>query len=139
MIDRSNLQPLVNVPKGKKPKKRMRALSSKRGQLNHKYRMLKREFLKQHPICQHWLAENGWEEVHGLAGLTYRKGDMIPVSAHVMESYFHAPRSSEIHHKKGRYSFFLDTTTWMAVRPGHDVYIHQDPKRYEKGYCLPRR
>lgn len=103
--------PLINVPKKKKAKKAIRKVAKKRGPLNAQYMKLREEFLKAHPYCEYCLLE------------------AIKVCP-----------STEIHHKKGRGKYLLDTTTWMAVsNEGHKA-IHADPKTsYAKGYMLPRR
>jgi hypothetical protein len=47
--------------------------------------------------------------------------------------------SSEVHHKKGRGEFFLDSTTWLAVcRPCHQ-YIETHPiEAKEMGFSVER-
>ncbi len=123
--ERSHI-PLVNVPKKKKAKKPIRKVSKKRGPLNSQYMRLRDLFLKANPHCQHYMAENygtlDWTRIEP----AFILGDI--------------PDSTEIHHKKGRGKYLLDTTTWMAVsNEGHKA-IHADPKTsYAKGYMLPRR
>ncbi len=125
LFDQRSHIPLVNVPKKKKAKKPIRKVSKKRGPLNSQYMRLRDEFLKAHPVCQWWLDSRGLNEdtMHGR-------------SMNVAQM----PPSTEIHHKKGRGKYLLDTTTWMAVsNEGHKA-IHADPKTsYAKGYMLPRR
>lgn len=127
--ERSHI-PLVNVPKKKKPRKPIRKVSKKRGPLNAQYMRLRAEFLKEHPYCQFWLME------------TFEKCRPLPE----LEWMYHfqggigCPPSTEIHHKKGRGKYLLDTETWMAVSNEAHKAIHADPKTsYAKGYMLPRR
>lgn len=115
-------------------RKRLNPVSKKRIKINKEYSRLRAEFLKAHPWCQFWLAETSPEgplseeyaiENNGLFVL-----DSIPNQC---------PRSTDIHHKKHRGRYLLDTSTWMAVsRHAHD-YIHSHPaEAYAKGYLLPR-
>lgn len=131
MIDRTNLKPLLRPKKKSKAiRTHIRKQSRRRAKESALYAKLRDHFLSDHPYCQHWLAENygGIGEVEKMEQLfMHGKPD------------FMIPRSCEIHHRKGRGRFYLDTSTWMAVRAGHEEFIHKDPKRYEKGYCLPRR
>lgn len=141
MIDRSNSKPMFKQAKRKSKlvRTRINPISKKKVKANAIYSRLRRAFLKKHPVCQHWLAENGWYELTYDSCQRYAKvDDKVTFPADVMFLKFKAPASGEIHHKRGRGRFFLDVGTWMAVRPGHEIYIHNDPKRYEKGYCLSR-
>lgn len=50
------------------------------------------------------------------------------------------PRATEIHHKKGRGKYLLDTSTWMALSQEGHRHIHNNPKEaYEKGWMLTRK
>jgi hypothetical protein len=97
------------------------------GKLMSEYMKLRAQFLNDHPYCQWFLAERGydWEFIN------------TP-----FDSFKHAadfPRSTEIHHKKGRGKFLLDTSTWMAVSRKSHILIHKNVKdSYSKGYLLPR-
>jgi hypothetical protein len=104
-------EPLVNKPKAKKPKKAMPKVTKKRNQLNRQYMKLREAFLKKHYWCQFHIAEK-----------------------------LYATPATEIHHKKGRGKFLLDTSTWMAVSSRAHKEIHENTKySYEKGYMLLRR
>lgn len=106
----------------------IRRVSLKRAKLNREYSKLKAEFLKFHPYCLYFIREYG--EVESL--VTFRGGRT--------SNGWIVPESVDIHHKKGRGKYLLDTTTWMAVsREGH-IRIHNDPKHsYDMGYMEPRR
>ena len=109
--------------KRKTPMKRV----SKRRQVESKeYMRLREAFLKEHDICQLWLAE------HGLRESDF--GDRIRSFS------MGCPRSTEIHHRcsgKNRKATYLRTDTWMAVsRNGHE-FIHRNPAiAYERGWLL---
>lgn len=120
--------PLKRETRAKKTRSRINPISQKRRSILKEYTKLKAEFLKNHPFCQHYLLEN-------------YPGFALCVLEHMaLTGQIKAPKSEEIHHKKGRARFMLDTSTWMAVRAGHDKFIHGDPKSaYAKGYMLPRR
>lgn len=129
--ERSHI-PLVNVPKKKKAKKPIRKVSKKRGPLNAQYMRLRADFLKTHPYCQWFLTEIGNRQENVRAdGMAIDNNE---------NRFVMCPLSTEIHHRKGRGKYLLDTLTWMAVsNEGHKA-IHADPKTsYAKGYMLPRR
>ena len=120
----------------------LRPVSAKRARLNKIYSALRKKFLEEHPLCQHWLAENGWEQSEQFGVVVFSNnthGFGVPYTPHAMVLHFAAPMSCDIHHRRGRGKYLLDVSTWMAVsREGHDA-IHRDPKTsYEKGYMLPR-
>lgn len=146
MLQRSHV-PLVHAPKAKKPKSRLtrggaiKPVSAKRAKLNKVYSALREAFLRDHPFCQHWMAECGLDEKEVIRNNGWyfpKETDGVKTCFLSYRQMAQVPRSSEIHHQKGRDRFLLDTSLWMAVRACHSVYLHTDPKRYEKGYCLPR-
>jgi len=124
--------PIVRQKPVKKLKRRLARISKKHSKELREYSNVAQQFLKDHPYCQHWLAERGFSEKDVKEGILIFRDEQ---GSHWCE----VPRSKEIHHMKGRGRFLLDTRFFMACRPGHATYIHLDPKRYEKGYCLPRR
>ena len=104
-------EPLVNNPKEKKAKRAMPKTSKKRSRITREYMKLRAKFLIENPHCE-------WCKVE--------LGGLVP--------------ATEIHHRKGRGSFMLDTSTWYAVSHQGHLWIHSNPKyAYEKGYMLPRR
>lgn len=113
---------------------RLRPVSKKRIKLNKIYSALRLRFLQDHPYCQHFIAENNLDEKYvilcnGWAYIGCTRAYLIKV-----------PRSVEIHHTKGRGRYYLDASTWMAVRANHSSFIHGKPKEaYAKGYMKPRR
>jgi hypothetical protein len=121
----------------------IRKISKKRVNLNKVYRALSKTFLEEHPFCQHWIAECGLDEAEVIrSGGWYQVELNHPLKPYGLKSYVgkaQVPRSAEIHHKKGRGKYFLDPSTFMAVRPNHAMYIHMFTKEaYERGYMLPR-
>lgn len=102
--------PLVNKPKVKKKNKAIRKTSKKMAALKREYMKLRAEYLLFHPYCEYFSC---FKEIRP---------------------------STEIHHKKGRGKYLLDTSTWMAVcRTAHDE-IHFNPEEsYKRGWMLPRR
>ena len=95
----------------------MKPYSSKRAAQNREYAKRRKAFLESHPWCEVWLKEHdvetadvmadgrAWKE--GWGGITWVVGI--------------APRSTEIHHMKGRGKYLLDESTWLAVgRENHE-------------------
>lgn len=83
----------------KKPTARRETIkprSSKRGKLDALYSILRKIFLKDHPVCQ-----------ANLPGCQ--------------------TAACEVHHKRGRNKYYLDTTTWMACCHSCHVYIETHP------------
>lgn len=115
LTQRSHI-PLVRNEKPKKVKEKKRArtkikpVSKRRAKLNREYSKLREKFLLHNPYCQ-WSMEV--------------LGKPVP--------------ATEIHHKKRRGKYFLDTSTWMSVSKQAHLAIHADPKTsYEKGWMQPR-
>lgn len=125
--------PVVRQKAVKAKRKPMRAISKKHSAKLKEYAKLRAQFLKDHPYCQWWMLKNLVEATHSQLTLDECEA-LAQCGPHPI------PRSTEIHHKKGRGKYLLDVSTWMAVsRTGHD-WIHAHPKEaYEKGYMLPRR
>jgi hypothetical protein len=133
MSDRTHV-PIVHIPRPKKAKKGLSPRSKRGIARNREYKKLKDQFLIDHPYCQHYMAENGIDEKVAIDNL-----GIVLVNRLGNWCYLDIPRSSEIHHKKGRGKYHLDVSTWMATREGHSLFIHGDPKTaYERGYMLPR-
>ena len=133
MIDRSNLQPLVNIPRKKRTRKPLRRVSPKRTRINERYLELRSRFLQLHPYCQIWLSENGYKESDVQDG-------MVVGGSSCTKFFIEVPESEEIHHIKFRGKYFLDTSTWLAVCPGLHRKIHANPAwAYEKGYLKKRK
>lgn len=136
MSERTHI-PIIHVPKTKKPRKRIPRKSKRMSQQEKLYNLLREGFLRNHPFCQHFIAENKLDELDVIknGGRTICWTDRFGAKG----MWITAPAAMEIHHKKGRGKYLLDTRFFMAVRPGHAFYIHGNTKEaYEKGYMLPR-
>lgn len=135
MITQRTHIPLARAASQKKPKRGMSKLSKRMMALKRTYKQLSRDFLLAHPYCQHFMAERGIDERVAIDNM----GIVLCKTGHGWE-YVHVPRAAEIHHRKGRGKYYLDVSTWMAVRPGHSEYIHgaNTAESYRKGYLLPR-
>jgi len=123
--------PILNKPKEKKSRKPIKKVSKVRAALNRQYMKLRAEFLAANPYCQWHILEIGhsWEYA--------QTADFSQFILYGKDPY---PRSTEIHHRKGRGKYFLDTSTWMAVSAEGHRNIHADPATsYAKKYMLPRR
>lgn len=131
--------PLVNKPRVKSKPKPIRKVAKKRVKVNAEYANLREQFLKDHPYCQHFLLERNLDE----SRVYVRTGSgavCSHVNGFVAREWNNIPASREIHHKKGRGKYLLDTSTWMAVSSSGHLAIHANPKEsYAKGYMLPRR
>lgn len=107
-----------------KRKTPLRRMSKRRQSESNEYEKLKEQFLKEHDICQLWMAENN-----------IREGDW---GDRVKAFCMGAPRSTEIHHKfcgSNRKKHFLDVSSWMALSRQSHEKIHQNPKwARENGY-----
>ncbi len=119
---------------------RLKPASKKRVKLNREYMARREAYLESNPICEFWLAENGWFRAEGIEP-RYNHGplDYGSRTADFLRCYGNAPSSTEVHHKKGRGKYLLDTSTWMAVSADGHRYIHKNVKEsYSKGYLLNR-
>lgn len=111
-------------------KKRLNPVSKKRIKINKEYSRLRAEFLAAHPFDQVAVIEAGADEAKVIEnnGWLFKDGQTM---------YF--PVSKEIHHRKHRGRYLLDTSTWYAVSPSTHRWIHDHPKEaMEMGYLLPR-
>lgn len=127
----------IPIPKPTKQSKltrggRIKPVSAKRAKLNKIYSALRKKFLEDNPLCEHWICElyhSTPEEIRPISSIFQDNPAGVK----------HIPKSTDVHHRKGRGKYLLDVSTWMAVsREGHQ-WIHANPKEsYEKGYMLPR-
>lgn len=86
-------------PKNAKPIVRISKKSSKQEKRDELYYILNKEYLRAHPMCEAHLID--------LAGCT---------------TY-----ATEIHHKKGRGEYYLDSTTFLAVCRCCHSWIEKNP------------
>lgn len=67
------------------------------------------QFLAEHPFCQVWLEERGFDEKRVMAANGF-------VFDPIVRRHLRAPRATTIHHRnKRRGSRLLDERHWMAV------------------------
>lgn len=86
------------------------------------YQSLRRRFLLEHPQCQ----VGKCRELALARGETGIREDWVASATHV-------------HHVRGRYQFFLDSKTWLAVCADCHDYIHANSLwATEQGYMGPR-
>lgn len=113
----------------------LRKASPKRAKQLREYSTARKVFLAAHPICQVWLAENGWEELGSYQYGSMRYGITLGMLLHYN---FAAPFSTEVHHKnKRRGAMLLDQAFWMAVsREAHERIESNKAWAREKGYLL---
>lgn len=105
---------------------RISPISKRRRKEVSAYGPAARAFLEAHPICQVWLAENGWREEKFAIGVYAETNPLGGValcgSGDFLIRNFGAPPSTEVHHKnKRRGKMLLDQTHWLAVcRENHE-------------------
>lgn len=111
----------------------LKPVSSKRAKINRIYSALRKAYLASHLDCEWWLKEHGVTEGDVVAN------GYVWLGSGASRTLVRVPPAQDIHHRRGRGKYLLDTSTWMAVsRAGHDA-IHANPKEsYEKGYMMPR-
>lgn len=96
------------------PRKPINKVSDKQDKLNKAYLVLRKQFLKDHPVCQY-------------CNSTSVKPDYCCKIA------------TDIHHMGGRGKYFLDTSTWMSTCREHHTWIHDhDKEARELGYLKSR-
>lgn len=116
---------------------RLSSVSRKRAGEQRIYRQLVRKLLKDHPICQLWLAEHSWKAV-GMCCYA-RPGTTAFVTAEELLARG-AWRSECCHHKRGRGRYFLDESTFAALSNAAHARVHAEPAWAEaNGWLDPRR
>lgn len=111
----------------------LKPVSAKRARINKVYGALRKKFLDARPYCEWWLKEHGCTladmETNGC--VQWNNGFTI--------KWLTVPKSEDVHHRKGRGKYLLDTSTWLAVSRAAHNHIHTFTKEsYDKGYLLPR-
>ena len=102
-----------------KRRKPIKRVSDRRAAQLNEYFGLRERYLAAHPYCEVWLAEHAMECLK-------------------TASASGAPRSCEIHHRRGRVGRqLLDTNFFLAVCRANHERIHANPKwAYEKGFLI---
>jgi len=87
----------------------IKRVSSKRSKEQREYKRLNIAYMTDNPIC----------EVVDQDGVKCSQ------------------RATELHHRKGRYQFYLDTKTFMACCKAHHNHIHENGEwSKERGYLI---
>jgi hypothetical protein len=115
-------------------------ISKKRAAQVRQYRKAADEYLRENPICEVWLKENGWQKIKGdHAGIWYahektgmwgfKPSELIALGA---------PPSVEVHHvNKRRGDRLTDKRHFLAVcRANHDRIENNKGWAREQGYLL---
>jgi len=99
------------------------------------YSGLRKQFLADHPICQVWLVEHGWEQLK--PSLFSHKPSQRVLDAYDM-LITGAPAATEVHHKNGRTGERLnDFAHCMAVSRSSHEWIHANAtKARAKGFLF---
>ena len=125
-----------------KPSPRIKAVSHKRKKELRQYAVLRKQLLAERPICECWLAENGWKKTPD--SFIYFKAIQILPCGHILYRSAYdllssgAPRSTQCHHTKGRGKYLLDYSTFMAVSDYWHKWI--EDHKYQaiaKGWLSP--
>lgn len=99
----------------RKPRKPVRRVSPKQKLLLDRYAKLRSDFLCRVTSCE--ICTDEW-----MAGV---RNDVCA--------------ASQVHHKRGRGKFLLDTDTWMGLCVQHHDAVHRNPRwAMKQGYMLPR-
>jgi hypothetical protein len=141
--------PILHLKKEPKPRSRLtrggriKPVSAKMAKISKIYRALKLQFLQEHPLCQHWLHENGFDESRAVKLHNEFSGSYVTAGTNMADlktiRTWDIPKSTQVHHRRGRGKYHLDVSTWMAVSAEGHAAIHADPeKSYRLGYMLPR-
>jgi hypothetical protein len=119
-----------------KPRKPMKRVSDKRRKQNAEYLKVRSAYLKEHPYCEVWLAENNLTKEQVDAENGYAE-ILVSCQAGCLTEprMVKVPRSTEIHHKEKRGKNLCNIETFLAVsRPAHN-WIHNNPSEARKcGY-----
>lgn len=101
-----------------KPKRKARiaSKSKKQRELDKTYSKLRKEFLEDHCVCAVAVATTVLPDV---------------LYGNILVELGKLPRATEIHHKRGRGRYLLDTSTWAAVSAEGHKWIHANPQEAE--------
>jgi hypothetical protein len=112
----------------------MPRITEQRAAERREYAELRERYLRDHPVCQFWIAERGLDEqiVLQQLGGNLRPGDLWWSGERV-------PFSNQIHHRnKCRRARLTDERWIMAVsQRGHDGIEGRKTWARERGYLLP--
>ena len=132
--------------KNKPARKKLRNVSKNKREQDKIYSKLRRELIKENPICQCWLKNNGWSLLPGGDGVSivyYRAIPLSPVETATPEQLIYiygALVSESCHHTRGRGRYYLAKETFMAVSNHWHRWIedHKD-QAIAKGWLHPEK
>lgn len=98
--------------------KPIRKVSTKRAKQLREYFARRVYFLRENPICQVWMRENGWTR----RDASWFTKDGCDVNCTFLMHVHHAPAATEVHHvAKRRGEMLNDERHWLAVcRHNHE-------------------
>ncbi len=129
---------LQRKPAGPKPKKALPRVTKKRAKQLREYRVLADEYLRENPVCEVWLKENGWEKRgHHAYGIVGHYLQMTATALLSMREY-QAPASVCVHHKnKRRKEMLCNVRYFLAVcQEAHDRIESRKSWARSNGYLL---
>ena len=97
-------------------------VSTKRARQLREYSARRIYYLREHPVCEVWLKENGWIRVETDPGVWTKWKDLSLRSTLPHLLSIGAPAATEIHHvAKRRGAMLNDERNWLAVcRHNHE-------------------
>lgn len=122
----------------------LRRVSKTRASELRRYSEQRKRFLAEHPVCEVWLAENGWRwrtynaELGALYERTYAPYYLVDSNAVYFLRHKGAPAATEVHHRaKRRRAMLLNESFWLAVsRENHERIENHKSWAREKGFLL---
>lgn len=109
---------LDRKPAGRKPKKPVKKRSAKRQRDAKEYTKLRKEFLKENPLCQATDRILDWMFAHDRAAFY---SDEAP--------QYYVSRAEEVHHVEKRGKNYLKINTWLACSSWAHRWIHAHPSK----------
>lgn len=121
--------------KAKKKRKPMPKVSKRRVCANREYAKRRKLFLEAHPYDQALIKTYGQNEADVIASEGCAAMCIVSITSRhqpcfaPLTPWQTIPRSTEIHHVKGRGKHLNDESSWLAVsRPTHN-FIHANPSK----------
>lgn len=116
----------------------IRRVSVKRAAELDEYRKRRPIFLREHPICEVWLKENGWKWEAPRCYVRNGETMVIFKKAEDLLLNHKAARSDQIHHvNKRRGAMLNDERHWLAVcRKNHERIENDKAWARREGYLL---
>lgn len=126
-LSRGSFSPLKRSP--------MPKMSAKRKVEVREYSKLVKRLLFERPLCELWLAENGWKQTQfGPELWFYEKlseGNMVDCGGVAHLELMGAPHSAECHHRLKRGRNYLNYDSFMALSTENHKRV-EDNKRWAR-------